>query len=191
MLLIGPLGTNFSEILIDIYTFLRKCIWKNSSGKCQPFCLGLNVLNSKPTRSGCRYRHCMETFFPYLAHYDGIYPWPLTSRKDGQYCRSLIPPFLLVWTYWTLNFPKIRDYVTPTSRHFKVTYLQTFIRTYIDTYIQTCIYTRTCIYMCVYVCHILLLLRLRNIFDTSLLTTTEIRISKRDIENFIEKLHCP
>ena len=46
ILLIGPLGTNFSEILVEIYTFsFRKMHWKMSSGKCRPFCLGLNVLN--------------------------------------------------------------------------------------------------------------------------------------------------
>ena len=45
ILLIGPLGTNFSEILIEIYTFsFKKIDWKMSSGKCRPFCLGLNVL---------------------------------------------------------------------------------------------------------------------------------------------------
>ena len=45
MLLIGPLGTNFSEILIDIYTFsFKKMHLKMSSGKWQRFCLGLNVL---------------------------------------------------------------------------------------------------------------------------------------------------
>ena len=37
-LLIGPLGTNFSEILVDIYTFLIKIMHsKMSSGKWQPF----------------------------------------------------------------------------------------------------------------------------------------------------------
>ena len=45
ILLIGPLGTNFSEILIEIYTFsFRKMHLKMSSGKWRPFCLGLNVL---------------------------------------------------------------------------------------------------------------------------------------------------
>ena len=45
ILLIGPLGTNFSEILIGIYTFsFPKMHWKMLSGKCRPFCLGLNVL---------------------------------------------------------------------------------------------------------------------------------------------------
>ena len=45
ILLIWPLGTNFSEISIDIQTFLFKKIhFKMSSGKWRPFCLGLNVL---------------------------------------------------------------------------------------------------------------------------------------------------
>ena len=45
ILLIGPLGTNFSEILIEIYTFsFKKRHLKMSSGKWRPFCLGLNVL---------------------------------------------------------------------------------------------------------------------------------------------------
>ena len=45
ILLIGPLGTNFSEILSEIHTFsFKKMRLKMSSGKCRPFCLGLNVL---------------------------------------------------------------------------------------------------------------------------------------------------
>ena len=44
--LIEPLGTNFSEILFKIDTFLfKKMHLKMSSGKWRPFCLGLNVLN--------------------------------------------------------------------------------------------------------------------------------------------------
>ena len=46
MLSIGPLGTNFSEILIGIQTFsFKKMEFKMSSSKWLPFCLGLNVLN--------------------------------------------------------------------------------------------------------------------------------------------------
>ena len=42
----GPLVTNFSEILIEIQTFsLKKIRLKRSSAKCCPFCLCLNVLN--------------------------------------------------------------------------------------------------------------------------------------------------
>ena len=45
ILLIGSLGTNFSEILIGIQTFsFRKMQLKMSSAKWRPFCLGLNVL---------------------------------------------------------------------------------------------------------------------------------------------------
>ena len=46
ILLIGPLGTNFSEILIEIYTFsFKKIHLKMSSGKCWSSYLGLSVLN--------------------------------------------------------------------------------------------------------------------------------------------------
>ena len=45
ILLIGSLGTSFSEILIKIHAFsFKKMHLKISSGKLRPFCLGLNVL---------------------------------------------------------------------------------------------------------------------------------------------------
>ena len=45
LLLIGPLGTDFSEILIEILTFsFKKMHLKVSSAKRRPFCLGLNML---------------------------------------------------------------------------------------------------------------------------------------------------
>ena len=45
ILLIRPLGTNFSEISIEFHTFsFKKMHLKMSSGKCRPSCLGLNVL---------------------------------------------------------------------------------------------------------------------------------------------------
>ena len=48
ILLIGPLGTNFSEILIaiEILSF-KKMHLKISPAKWRPFCLGLNVLSGK------------------------------------------------------------------------------------------------------------------------------------------------
>ena len=46
ILLIGTLGTNFNDVLIEIHTFSSKNIhFKMSSGKWRPFCPGLNVLN--------------------------------------------------------------------------------------------------------------------------------------------------
>ena len=50
-LLIGPLGTNFSEILIEILTFLfKKMQLKVSSVKRRPFCLGLDVLKKNTAK---------------------------------------------------------------------------------------------------------------------------------------------
>ena len=47
ILLIGTLGTNFSEILIEIRIFsFTKMGLKVSSAKWRPFCLGLNVLKN-------------------------------------------------------------------------------------------------------------------------------------------------
>ena len=48
LLLIGPLGTHLSEILIEILTFsVKKMRLKVSSAKRRPFCLGLNVLSDR------------------------------------------------------------------------------------------------------------------------------------------------
>ena len=48
ILLIQTFGTNFSEILIQIHICSNKKMHlKMSSGKCWPFCLGLNVLIDK------------------------------------------------------------------------------------------------------------------------------------------------
>ena len=45
ILLIGPIQTNFSEILSEIHTFsFKKMHFKTSSAKPRPSCLGLNVL---------------------------------------------------------------------------------------------------------------------------------------------------
>ena len=49
ILLIGPLGTNFSEMIIEIHKFsFTKIHLKMSSRKWRPFRLGLNLLNRSP-----------------------------------------------------------------------------------------------------------------------------------------------
>ena len=60
ILLIGPFGTNFSEILIEIHIFsLKKMYLKMSSEKWWPICIGLNVLNILLSASGHgTYRTC-------------------------------------------------------------------------------------------------------------------------------------
>ena len=64
ILLIGPLGTNFGEILIEIHTFsLKKIRLKMSSAKCCSFCLGLNELSARPVDSSI-YRWIHSLIYP-------------------------------------------------------------------------------------------------------------------------------
>ena len=52
ILLIRPLGTNFSEILIESHSFsFKEMHLKMSSGKWRPFCLGFNVLRGPLLKS--------------------------------------------------------------------------------------------------------------------------------------------
>ena len=56
ILLIGPLGTYFSEISTGIQTFsFKKIHLKLSSAKWRPFCLGLNVLRATWAELGIAY----------------------------------------------------------------------------------------------------------------------------------------
>ena len=55
ILLIGALGTNFSEILIEIHAFsFKKIHLKMSSAKWRPFCLSLDVLKTGFPPEGCK-----------------------------------------------------------------------------------------------------------------------------------------
>ena len=57
ILLIVPLGTNFSENLIEILTFsFTKMRLKVSSAKWRPFCLGLNVLKYSKYLEGIKHK---------------------------------------------------------------------------------------------------------------------------------------
>ena len=63
ILSIGPLGTNYSEILIEIYKFsFKKIHLKVSSGKWRPSCLGLNVLKLE---SSTTHPQIIDFFGPY------------------------------------------------------------------------------------------------------------------------------
>ena len=60
ILLIGPLGTNFSEIFIEIHAFsFKKMHFKMSSAKWRLFGLGLNVLIAVSKRGPCRLTICV------------------------------------------------------------------------------------------------------------------------------------
>ena len=92
ILLIGPLGTNFIEILIRIQTFsFKKMHLKMSSAKWRPFCLGLNVFrrdrwmkrqsspDKKPRqymcRCGCFLLLLGNTSLPILTHCGLVTPY--------------------------------------------------------------------------------------------------------------------
>ena len=71
ILLIGPLWTNFSEILIEIPTFsFKKMRLKVSSAKWRPCCLGLNVLRQCYDCMGHLITHMMlGPYSPWLHNY--------------------------------------------------------------------------------------------------------------------------
>ena len=68
ILLIGPIGTNFSGNLTEILTFsFTKMRLKVSSAKWRPFCLGLNVLsNGVPDHFQTMCLVMIKTFIPMI-----------------------------------------------------------------------------------------------------------------------------
>ena len=96
ILLIGPLGTNFSENLIEILTFsLTKMRVKVSSAKWRPFCLGLNVLS---VVMGA-YRCCVKLTF--LARIRLPNHWQQSSRQScGHRCCQEICENDILFNFW-------------------------------------------------------------------------------------------
>ena len=91
ILLIGPLGTNFSEILIEINTFsFMKMQLKMSSGKQRPFCLGLNVLKKPLT-------NCQGTHYMYQLRHSKL-SWFLAGWSDQ------VPYSLYIFTVFSTIF---------------------------------------------------------------------------------------
>ena len=103
ILLIGPLGTNFSEILIKIHIFsLKKIHLKMSSAKWRLFGLGLNELKWTSFKcSWVRSRNCgcLVTWFCYQlivkpGNKTATVPWPdpaaLNNFNTGSLIKSLV-----------------------------------------------------------------------------------------------------
>ena len=123
LLLIRPLGTNFSEISIEILTFsFKKTRLKVSSAKRRPFCLGLNELScvvfgmprfcETAPRDGFSvefntlwpwWRHQMETFSALLALCAGNSPGPVNSPHKGQWRGALMFSLICVWINGWVN----------------------------------------------------------------------------------------
>ena len=85
ILFIRILGSNFSEILIEIHIFsFKKMHLKMLSGKCRPFYLSLNVLSSQDIDSVCQEYSSLSTrrvyhirfMFPILEIEVNLFLWP-------------------------------------------------------------------------------------------------------------------
>ena len=101
ILLIGPLGTNPSQIIIGIQTFsFNKMHLKVSSAKWRPFCLGLNelkfvIISLGPSDSN--YVNYGEEFYQNWDHFvrDNI----KTILSELIYTQSLFD-FRIKWEFW-------------------------------------------------------------------------------------------
>ena len=104
ILLIGPLGTNFSEILIEILTFsFKKMHLKRSSAKRHPFCLGLIELKETSDAQIWCFLWCRPEQAPiqkvqllvisgvFLSVQNMIYVLPLQLTCCMQYHAIIIP----------------------------------------------------------------------------------------------------
>ena len=109
MLLIGPLGTNLSEILFELYTFpFKKSHLKMVGGKWEPFCLGLNVLNwskwfdieKNGLQMKCLNRHIAVNLQHILWCYPPFHYWCYICRSRSS----------IVWGAWTAYGHAIREY---------------------------------------------------------------------------------
>ena len=102
---IGPLGTNFSEILIKIITFsFKKMSLKVSSGKRRPSCLGLNVLNSCSCKS-------MSLYIEWHYGIHRLLRWVILERNSttlagkrwGSKLHLFTEHILLVFNLWSFH----------------------------------------------------------------------------------------
>ena len=92
ILSIEPLGTNFSEILIEIHTFsFKKMHLKMSSGKWRPFCLDLNVLTAVGTKA---LKPNISLHFPFQVIQGSFWEWTQPIRDVTLLHLSLAGPIL-------------------------------------------------------------------------------------------------
>ena len=101
ILLVGPLGTNFSEILIGIQTFsFKKMHLKMSSAKWRPFRLGLNddVIIAIHD-DAIKWKH-FPRYWPFVR---GIHRSPVDSPHKGQWRGALMFSLIFVWINGWVN----------------------------------------------------------------------------------------
>ena len=109
ILSIGLLGTKFSEILIEIFTFsLKKIHLKMSSGKWWPFCAGLNVLRLMCWRNKkvIKIMTCHLVMAYYLNQCYLIISWTIVKKHHGRHAGNLNPSYAgtrIFWINWVTN----------------------------------------------------------------------------------------
>ena len=118
ILLIGPLGTNFSEILVGnkILSF-KKIHLKISSGKWRPFCLGLKVLIGSCEIISCCLMGNLDTVcFPCLLFRALVIYWAKTWWRHQMEPFSALQALCAGNSTVTGEFPTQR----PVTRSFDV-----------------------------------------------------------------------
>ena len=99
ILLIGPVGTNFSEILIEILKVsLKKMRLEVSSAKWRPFCLGLHVLKNT---------YAMEPVISASSLYQSQFRLPFVHKLLPNICTTAkisLPtfPLLIDYPWWKI-----------------------------------------------------------------------------------------
>ena len=92
ILLIGTLGTKFSETLIETHTFsFKKMHLQMSSGKWRPFCLGLNLLTHwGRDKIDAISQTTFSSAFSWMKMYEFrlIFHWNLFLRVPLTICKS-------------------------------------------------------------------------------------------------------
>ena len=110
ILLTGPLGTNFSEILSEIHTVsIKKIRLKTSSAKWRPFCLCLNVLNSSKGLSRFHISHLYSVSGDYTSvSFFVVYDSYLVSLSWFNYLYDMSQKTLkLVNDFWQTHLKKV------------------------------------------------------------------------------------
>ena len=107
ILLIWPLETNFSEILLEVIRVsFKKMRLKVSSAKWWPFCLGLNVIGwhwlsgiSREHDDVIKWKHFPRNW-PFVR---GIQRSPVNSPHKGQWRGALMFSLICVWINGWVN----------------------------------------------------------------------------------------
>ena len=117
LLLIEPLGTNFSEILIEILIFsIKKMRLKVSSAKRPPFCLGLNVLISS------QLNECWKGFSKHVINKSNVGEEIAMNGPPKYVCKKLLNIWYKQWIFecqsnfqCDLHIPSLQKYQIETQ----------------------------------------------------------------------------